>query len=342
MSRCTRKGCGKDFTSTSTDKCIFHPGEPVFHEGLKSWSCCKDVNKPVLDFDEFMNLPGCTETDFHTSATPQAESAAKPPSAANLTTIEKTVDGVETYGTTLQQSIAPASAPVAVPIVEEEDDLTIQVSVGTHCRRKGCGTTFVSDEINRIGDEDGAVCIYHPAPPIFREGSKGYLCCKRRVLEFDEFLKIKGCKKGRHLFSPPPELKTEELVTCRVDHYQTLERVHVSIFAKQVDKDRSIVQFCDSEVTLDLFLPGSKRFKHTLNLFGPIDPTRSHFSVFGTKVELHLQKSDTRSWTILEKTNRDLGNVSLTFGVGGRTGTVGAKDIVLDPSNGARALNPSA
>lgn len=29
MSRCTRKGCGKDFTSTSTDKCIFHSGEPV-------------------------------------------------------------------------------------------------------------------------------------------------------------------------------------------------------------------------------------------------------------------------------------------------------------------------
>lgn len=57
---------------------------------------------------------------------------------------------------------------------------------------------------------------------------------------------------------------------------------------------------------------------------------------------MHLQKSDTRSWTILEKTNRDLGNISLTFGVGGRTGTVGAKDIVLDPSNGARDPNPSA
>ena len=31
---------------------------------------------------------------------------------------------------------------------------------------------------------------------------KGYLCCKRRVLEFDEFLKIEGCKTGRHLFVP--------------------------------------------------------------------------------------------------------------------------------------------
>lgn len=30
--------------------------------------------------------------------------------------------------------------------------------------------------------------------------AQGYFCCKRRVLEFDEFLKIEGCAEGRHLF----------------------------------------------------------------------------------------------------------------------------------------------
>ena len=40
---------------------------------------------------------------------------------------------------------------------------------------------------------------------------------------------------------------------------------------------------------------------------------------------------------MLEKTNHDLGNINLTFGVGGRTGTVGGKDIVLDASNKAKA-----
>lgn len=54
------------------------------------------------------------------------------------------------------------------------------------------------------------------------------------------------------------------------------------------------------------------------------------------KVELRLRKKDTRGWVLLEKTDRDLGNISLTFGVSGRTGTVGAKDIVLDESNKAR------
>jgi hypothetical protein len=28
-----------------------------FHEGMKSWSCCKDVNKPVMEFDQFMKIP---------------------------------------------------------------------------------------------------------------------------------------------------------------------------------------------------------------------------------------------------------------------------------------------
>ena len=59
MVTCTHKGCGKDFDpeNNAPDSCTYHPGAPVFHEGLKSWSCCQSVNKPVLDFDEFMQIP---------------------------------------------------------------------------------------------------------------------------------------------------------------------------------------------------------------------------------------------------------------------------------------------
>ena len=43
--------------------------------------------------------------------------------------------------------------------------------------------------------------MHHPGAPIFHEGSKGWSCCKRRVMEFDQFMKIEGCKtKDRHLF----------------------------------------------------------------------------------------------------------------------------------------------
>ena len=48
--------------------------------------------------------------------------------------------------------------------VLEEDDLNATVPPGTVCRRKGCGVTFISDEVNRQGDGEGAVCHYHPLP----------------------------------------------------------------------------------------------------------------------------------------------------------------------------------
>ncbi|KDR81478.1 hypothetical protein GALMADRAFT_239443 [Galerina marginata CBS 339.88] len=339
MLRCTRKGCGLEYADGEVNLCTYHPGSPVFHEGLKSWSCCQDINKPVLDFDEFMKIEGCTEIEGHTTETPVAP-AAQPKPAATVSTL-KTPDGTEIFQLDALRANIPAASlrveeSAAAPILELED-LNRPVEVGTACRRKGCQTTFVSDEVNRHGDGEGTVCRYHPLPPLFREGSKGYLCCKRKVLEFEEFLKIEGCQIGRHCFVPvAADPKTEELVECRVDHYQTPEQVHVSVFAKKVEKDRSTVKFENTKVVLELFLPGQKRFSRTLDLFGDIDADRSTFQFFGTKVELHLQKKDTRVWTVLEKTTQDLGNISLTFGVGGRTGTVGGKEIILDESNKLR------
>lgn len=53
---------------------------------------------------------------------------------------------------------------------------------------------------------------------------------------------------------------------------------------------------------------------------------------FFVQVELILMKSDGKSWILLEKTNQDLGGFQLTFGVGGRTGTIGGKEIIVDSS----------
>ncbi|KAL0578137.1 hypothetical protein V5O48_003842 [Marasmius crinis-equi] len=342
MPRCTRKGCGKEYSESSAEPCTFHPGAPKFHEGLKSWTCCSEVNKPVLEFDQFMKIPGCAETDSHTSEPPEGDPSPSVSSSASqqntVTREEKPVTASEPPKISSTPAIMinqePPSALPPPPLIEEEDDPDVAVEPGTPCKRKGCNTTFVSDEVSRKGDGDGSRCIYHPMPPIFREGSKGYLCCKRRVLEFDEFLKIEGCKTGCHVFAPKKSQEiTEELTTCRIDHYQTVDKVYVSIFAKKVEKDVSKISFEENQVSVDLRLPESKRFVKNIELFGPIDPSASAFQYFGTKVELTLKKQDTRSWTILEKPTHDLGNVSLTFGVSGRTGTVGAKQSVLDEQN---------
>lgn len=124
------------------------------------------------------------------------------------------------------------------------------------------------------------------------------------MLEFDEFLKIEGCKKGRHLFARKKRsedevrvydlcvmykvdeflIQAEVQASCRIDHYQTPQQVCVSIFAKQADKSRSTVVFEEEKVLLDLYLPGSKRFTRILNLYGPIRPDESNFMIMGTKV----------------------------------------------------------
>jgi hypothetical protein len=42
---------------------------------------------------------------------------------------------------------------------------------------------------------------FHPGQPVFHEGSKGWSCCARRVLIFDDFLNIRGCRTGRHRYA---------------------------------------------------------------------------------------------------------------------------------------------
>lgn len=59
--RCFNKGCDYEFEGPASFEktCMHHPGAPVFHEGLKYWSCCP--KKKTHLFDEFLARPGCTE-----------------------------------------------------------------------------------------------------------------------------------------------------------------------------------------------------------------------------------------------------------------------------------------
>jgi len=93
---------------------------------------------------------------------------------------------------------APQTAPTPPPPPPEsdDDDEGIEIPDGRVCRRRACG---VSHKKGSSREEE--VCVHHPGAPLFHEGSKGYTCCKRRVLEFDQFMKIEGCQtKKRHLF----------------------------------------------------------------------------------------------------------------------------------------------
>lgn len=42
--------------------------------------------------------------------------------------------------------------------------------------------------------------------------------------------------------------QAEQFTECRIDHYQTPNEVHVSVFAKQADRDRSKVTVEETQV----------------------------------------------------------------------------------------------
>ncbi|XP_067619318.1 cysteine and histidine-rich domain-containing protein morgana [Eurosta solidaginis] len=55
---CKTKGCMYSYSGTAVDnsECVYHPGAPIFHEGMKYWSCCQ---RKTSDFAAFMAQKGC-------------------------------------------------------------------------------------------------------------------------------------------------------------------------------------------------------------------------------------------------------------------------------------------
>ncbi|KAI9008392.1 HSP20-like chaperone [Gaertneriomyces semiglobifer] len=319
MPVCTNKGCGKTFNEAdnSDTACEYHSGAPVFHEGLKSWSCC---SKKVTDFDDFLKIPPCT-VGRHSTAAPEQpkpvqESTPAPSSVGK--------DGTESYGTpavVAAEQFVPAAADNK-PVVKEEDlhDAADDViTPGTKCKRRACGHEYVDAQSR---DQE---CVFHPGEPVFHEGSKGYSCCSRKVLEFDEFLKIKGCKTGKHRFTDV--LEVPEKVECRHDWYQTPQSVIISIFAKKVNKEKTSVTFAKNELKVDVHFLDGKMFQFHTPLSQPIDPEASKFEILSTKIELALKKANGISWASIEPNTNVM--VWTTFGTTGTVGTVGGKEAIV-------------
>ncbi|PSN42786.1 Cysteine and histidine-rich domain-containing protein [Blattella germanica] len=54
---CKNGGCKQTYDGvSSSSSCRYHPGYPVFHEGLKFWSCCQ---RRTTDFNTFLEQEGC-------------------------------------------------------------------------------------------------------------------------------------------------------------------------------------------------------------------------------------------------------------------------------------------
>ncbi|QPH00282.1 hypothetical protein C2857_003683 [Epichloe festucae Fl1] len=297
--KCVHQGCDKEF-SDPTERCEYHPGPPVFHEGQKGWKCCKPR---VLSFDEFMTIPPCT-TGVHstTDLPPPVEEKPK----EDDSTLARKIEALNTAAVPARVPVQPAqSAPTPPPPAPEteDDDPSLEIADGSTCRRRTCGQKFTKG-----GSRDDEKCVHHPGVPIFHEGSKGYTCCKRRVLEFEQFMKIEGCKtKDRHLFIGSGKKEKagsageEVLTTVRHDFYQTATNVIASFFLKKINKETAKVEFKDKQIVLDLVTTDSppKRYRAEVPLYGVIDAAKSTSKILGTKLEVSMAKADGASWPVL-------------------------------------------
>lgn len=211
---CVNKSCGKYFEFGSKEDCYHHPGGPVFHDALKGWSCC---SKRVMDFDQFLKISGCT-IGHHSSVKPAEPKKNK---EVNLDTA-KTEEEIESVSLTSSTEVFTASHEnpkvdeKKIPEVDLKDPESAHIEMETKCKRPSCSKKYTGVESRQ------EECVFHNGSPVFHEGSKGWTCCSRKVLEFDEFLKIKGCHTGFHRFT---DGGIPFLVDCRRDWYQTQEKV---------------------------------------------------------------------------------------------------------------------
>ncbi|KAF2018694.1 CORD and CS domain protein [Aaosphaeria arxii CBS 175.79] len=309
--KCVHKGCGKTYENED-EACVYHPGPPVFHEGQKGWKCCEPR---VLTFDEFLNIEPCTtgkhsEIDDTPAPEPTKNATTEVPNdtPVSLGSLEEALPApVPRLPTnTTQTATAKPPASPAPPPEDEDDDPSLPIPEGQSCKRKGCGQSYSGDS-SRSGEN----CVHHPGVAVFHEGSKGWSCCKRRVLEFDEFMRIEGCKaKDKHLFVGSAKKAGEEkLDSVRHDYYQTGTTVTASLYLKKIDKEAAIVEFKQTNVNLDLPTTDSKRYRSDFPLYAAIKPAESKFRILGTKLELTLVKADGTSWPVLRSDDRPTGEM---------------------------------
>ena len=327
--KCVHKGCGKTYTDPN-EECTYHPGPPEFHEGQKGWMCCKPR---YLTFDEFLSIPGCTtgkhSTVDDTPKPPPKEQEAevkkveengpgKEPGVKPISVSERTVGNSLAAAMTQPVPTSRSTTPKPPEIEEDSDDEDMQIEGGMSCKRRSCGQTY--DKSVKREEEK---CVYHPGVPIFHEGSKGWTCCKRRVLEFEEFLRIEGCKErkghcyiGKKAKEQEKEKQSskggeEMLEDVRNDFYQTPTSIIVSFYLKKIVKEKAKVDFERDGRTVKLDLPTSdgKRFSGDVELWGEVEPEECKSRVLGTKLELTLIKKEGSQvgWPALRQGDRDTG-----------------------------------
>ncbi|KAF3790143.1 Cysteine and histidine-rich domain-containing protein [Nymphaea thermarum] len=213
-------------------------GQPIFHDGMKEWSCCKQKSH---DFSMFLQIPGYSsfflsfsvvnkylhlfmenlfhfhrcKTGKHTTEKPITKAApspnkpipqplaAKAPTDAERANCARCRQGFFCSDHGAQQVLSKHSTKPLVSPANSVANATVPprtkvVDINEPQVCKNKGCGQTFIE----KDNHEAACAYHPGPAIFHDRIKGWKCCDVHVKEFDEFMEIPPCAKGWHNANP--------------------------------------------------------------------------------------------------------------------------------------------
>lgn len=87
----------------------------------------------------------------------------------------------------------------------------------------------------------------------------------------------------------------------RIEHFQSNQKITVSIFSKGNKKEDVNVMFKPNSVTLDpIFYPNKEQKEFSFNTFGQIEPGECTYTVTANKIELGLKKTVPGTWGKVE------------------------------------------
>ncbi|KFD58233.1 hypothetical protein D918_02322 [Trichuris suis] len=297
---CYNCGCGQQFDpeANKDDACTYHPGEPVFHDMYKQWSCCK---KRTTDFTEFLNIKGCTKGPHN----PNKPEKQKKPRSSKLdenvvityeAPVAKPKEAARRPATVEQLKAVPMNVAESLRNLWEQwkasrnedslvNDMTNKKAV---CKNAGCG---------QLSEEASDECLYHPGIPVFHEGLKYWSCCKKGTTDFGNFLKQTGCTKGGHDFS---HNNKQNVSACRYDWFQTGKEVTVNIYARATVVEKSLIALnsvhLKAEITFDY---GERFFELDIPLWGEVNVEASSAVLNASKIEIQLRKANPGAWASL-------------------------------------------
>ncbi|KAI6652751.1 Cysteine and histidine-rich domain-containing protein 1-like [Oopsacas minuta] len=300
---CYNRGCvQKKFIESENNSlsCQYHPGVPIFHEGMKGWSCCK---KRTTSFTDFLEFPGC-EKGLHNPVKQSPPEKQVPDQTPDILPISQSESRVSIPG----PAPRPTSPTVLIPLTAKVDEsLVTQLKISKKskaepsseeeqiqsCQNGGCKV------LKKDGISDDTNCVYHSGTVVFHEGLKFWSCCQRKTTDFEEFLKQQGCIMGTHkwVWGRKPVSSSQ----IRFDHFQRGRNLVITFYGKLCDYVVCTVNANSTNLQISLlFEGGNKSFERLFNLYSTIIPEKSTVQYLKTKVEVCLVKDDQVHWPLLE------------------------------------------